>query len=112
MFFFDVWQWLRLKFCTHSIKWDATPDGYQIKDTTAGPNSPDLELLWFPLLTGDLSGDPPKGAGITIGAVVLKQEGSGEIKLKTTSVYDQPAIDHKCVYSETQLGEVMYTQLS
>lgn len=79
-----------------SIKFDPTPGGYQIKDTSAGPNSPDIEVLWFPLLTGDLSGDPPKGHGFTVGAIVLKQEGSGSVTLKSSSIYDDPLIDHKC----------------
>jgi choline dehydrogenase len=64
---------------------------------SAGSNSPDIEVMWFPVITGDLSSDPPKGNGLTVGALVLKSEGTGEITLKSTTVYDQPSIDFKCV---------------
>ncbi|KAI0045900.1 GMC oxidoreductase [Auriscalpium vulgare] len=66
----------------------------EIKDNTSGPRSPDLEIVWFPLLTGNLSVPAPSGThGITLGAMALRPESSGEVTLRTTSAYDHPLID-------------------
>ncbi|KAI0066056.1 GMC oxidoreductase [Artomyces pyxidatus] len=65
-----------------------------IRDNTAGPKSPDLEILWFPLITGNMITPPPLGVhGITMGAMALKPESSGELTLKTASIYDKPLIN-------------------
>jgi choline dehydrogenase len=77
-----------------SVKWGPSTD-YKIRDLTTGPNSPDIEIIWFPLLTGDFTSAPPKGCGLTVGAINLRSEGSGTITLKSPSIYDQPIIDHK-----------------
>ncbi|KAI0295836.1 GMC oxidoreductase [Multifurca ochricompacta] len=86
-----------------SLRFDGKLAGNEpeIRDLTAGPNSPDLEVMWFPCITGDLSSPPPRGEyGVTIGAIVLKPEGSGTVTLKSSSIYDNPDIDPNLFESE------------
>ncbi|GJJ13697.1 hypothetical protein Clacol_007953 [Clathrus columnatus] len=75
-------------------------------DLTSGPNAPDLEIAWwkqflnilsFPLigLDGGLGKTPPGIQGITISVVSLRPKSSGEVTLKTNSVWDKPIVDPK-----------------
>lgn len=97
-----------------------------IRDTSSGPNAPDIEVLWFPVVVLGFGVPPPKGVhGVSIvrrfypsskiqadqwacvcylawygriqGAMALKPESSGSVRLKTSSVYDKPLIDPKFV---------------
>lgn len=86
-----------------NIRFDAKLAGKEpeIRDSSAGMNSPDVEILWFPCITGDLNSPPPRGVhGVTLGAVVLKPEGSGTVTLKSPSIYDQPEVDPRLFESE------------
>ncbi|KAF8996801.1 GMC oxidoreductase [Cyathus striatus] len=64
-------------------------------DITAGTNSPDIEIIWFPTIVLDSGHAPtPKGVeGITLSAIALKPSSSGQVLLKTSSIWDKPAID-------------------
>ncbi|KAI0066058.1 GMC oxidoreductase [Artomyces pyxidatus] len=74
---------------------------WPIKDFSAGPNGPDIEILWFPLITGDLNVEPPRGIhGVTIGAMAIKPSSSGTVTLQTASIYDKPLIDPNVFESE------------
>ncbi|KAI0256392.1 GMC oxidoreductase [Lactifluus subvellereus] len=93
-----------------SIRFDGKLAGNEpeIRDFSAGPNSPDIEVLWFPCITGDLSSPPPRGVhGVTVGAIVLKPEGSGTVTLKSSSIYDKPDIDPKLFESENDYNVAM-----
>lgn len=97
-----------------------------IRDTSSGPNAPDIEILWFPVVVLGFGVPSPKGVhGVSIvrrfypaskiqadhwacvcdlawygriqGAMALKPESSGSVRLKTSSVYDKPLIDPKFV---------------
>ncbi|KAI0052433.1 GMC oxidoreductase [Auriscalpium vulgare] len=76
-----------------------------IKDTTSGPHSPDLEVVWFPLVVAGFGVDVPAGVyGVTIGPVLLRPESVGTVTLETTSVYDKPVIDPKFLTVENDLN--------
>ncbi|KAI0045893.1 GMC oxidoreductase [Auriscalpium vulgare] len=85
-----------------NIRFDSKLGGeLPVRDLAAGPKGPDIEVLWFPLITGDLSGPPPRGLnGITIGAMAIKPETGGTVTLKTGSIYDKPLVDPNVYESE------------
>ncbi|KAI0270491.1 GMC oxidoreductase [Gloeopeniophorella convolvens] len=59
-----------------------------------GPNTPDLEIVWFPLVIGGFDVQIPPGIyGATLGPVLLKPKSSGTITLASQSIYDPPVID-------------------
>ncbi|EIM79458.1 GMC oxidoreductase [Stereum hirsutum FP-91666 SS1] len=79
-----------------------------IRDTSSGPNAPDIEILWFPVVVLGFGVPPPKGVhGVSIGALALKPESSGSVRLKTSSVYDKPLIDPNFLSSENDLNTVV-----
>ncbi|EIM79461.1 GMC oxidoreductase [Stereum hirsutum FP-91666 SS1] len=77
-----------------------------IRDTTSGPNAPDLEIVWFPVAV--LGVPTPKNVhGVSIGVVALKPESSGSVRLKTNNVYDKPLVDPDFFSSENDLNTVV-----
>ncbi|GJJ13694.1 hypothetical protein Clacol_007950 [Clathrus columnatus] len=66
---------------------------HNLVDLTSGPNAPDLEIAWC--LDGGLGKTPPGIQGITISVVSLRPKSSGEVTLKTNSVWDKPIVDPK-----------------
>ena len=93
-----------------------------VRSNNAGPNTPDLEILWLPLVnTGFGNKTPPGIYGATLvreaslhsfwsvlvtqrfplvqAPVVLKPESSGTITVTSSSVYDKPLVDPKYVQS-------------
>ncbi|KAI0268887.1 GMC oxidoreductase [Gloeopeniophorella convolvens] len=78
-----------------------------IRDLAAGPGAPDIEVMWFPCITGDLSAPPPRGAHGISGAMAIKPEGSGTVTLRTASIYDKPDIDVRLFDSENDYNVVL-----
>ncbi|KAI0257953.1 GMC oxidoreductase-domain-containing protein, partial [Gloeopeniophorella convolvens] len=77
-----------------------------IRDLAAGPSAPDIEVMCFPCIIGDLSALLPRGMhGISVGAMAIKPEGSGTVTLRTASIYDKPNID--AVHSENDYNVVL-----
>ncbi|KAF8996790.1 GMC oxidoreductase [Cyathus striatus] len=78
-------------------------------DTSAGPNSPDLEIIWFPAIVLDNGHRAtPKGVeGITISAIALRPSSTGQVLLKTTSIWDKPVIDANYFAEENDLDVVV-----
>ncbi|KAI0295100.1 GMC oxidoreductase [Multifurca ochricompacta] len=79
--------------------------GVPVRANKTGPNTPDLEIVWFPLVIGGFGVQTPPGVyGTTVGPVLLKPESSGTITLKSASVYDKPVIDPNFLASENDLN--------
>ncbi|KAI0063347.1 GMC oxidoreductase [Artomyces pyxidatus] len=69
-------------------------DNVPVKTNASGPTSPDIEVVWFPLVIAGFNIPTPANTyGVSIGPVVLRPESSGTVSLKTASVYDKPIID-------------------
>ncbi|KAF8487360.1 GMC oxidoreductase [Russula ochroleuca] len=76
-----------------------------LRANNAGPNTPDLEIVWFPLVIGGFGIKTPPGIyGATMGPVVLKPESSGTITVESPSVYDKPVIDPNFFASENDMN--------
>ncbi|KAI0290299.1 GMC oxidoreductase [Russula brevipes] len=76
-----------------------------VRSNNAGPNTPDLEIVWFPLVIGGFGIKTPPGLhGATLGPVVLKPESSGTVTVQSSSVYDKPVIDPNFFASENDMN--------
>ncbi|KAF8258550.1 GMC oxidoreductase [Lactarius quietus] len=76
-----------------------------VRSNNAGPNTPDLELVIFPLVIAGFDIQISPGIyGATIGPVVLKPESSGTITVNSASVYDKPVIDPNFFSSENDMN--------
>jgi len=76
-----------------------------VRSNNAGPNTPDLEIVIFPLVIAGFDIQTPPGIyGATLGPVVLKPESSGTITINSASVYDQPVIDPNFFSSENDMN--------
>ncbi|KAI0795903.1 GMC oxidoreductase [Abortiporus biennis] len=79
-----------------------------VRDVSSGPNSPDLEILWSPILAPSYTTPGPPGVhGITISAIALKAESEGTVTLKTNSVWDKPIVNGNYFSSENDLYTVL-----
>ncbi|KAJ3538326.1 hypothetical protein NM688_g6537 [Phlebia brevispora] len=81
-----------------------------VKDLTSGPNAPDIEILWAPVLVLDHGlKAPPAGINVVFvkGAISLKPESTGAITLKSKSIWDKPVIDAGYFTSESDLNIVL-----
>ncbi|KAI9454085.1 GMC oxidoreductase, partial [Russula earlei] len=76
-----------------------------VRTNHAGQNTPDLEVIWFPVVNGGFGIKTPPGIyGATLGPVVLKPESSGTITVKSSSVYEQPVIDPNFFASDNDMN--------
>lgn len=80
--------------------------GAPVKDNTSGPNAPDLEIIWMPLLVLENGTKrPPRGVtGISMGAMVMQPSSEGSISLKTASVWDKPIINPNYLADENDMN--------
>ncbi|KAH9968390.1 GMC oxidoreductase [Russula compacta] len=79
--------------------------GVPVRTNNAGPNTPDLEIAWFPLVIGGFGIKTPPGIyGATVGPIVLKPESSGTISVKSSSIHDKPVIDPNFFASENDMN--------
>ncbi|KAF8996787.1 GMC oxidoreductase [Cyathus striatus] len=78
-------------------------------DVTSGPNSPDIEIVWFPAIVLDNGHTPtPKGVvGITMSAIALRPLSFGQVLLKTSSIWDKPTIDANYFASENDIDVIV-----
>ncbi|KAK0499204.1 GMC oxidoreductase [Armillaria luteobubalina] len=80
-----------------------------VRDNTSGPNAPDLEIIWMPLLV--LEGGtkrPPKGVtGVSMGAMVMRPLSEGSISLKTASIWDKPLINPNYLANENDMNVLL-----
>ncbi|KAK0460401.1 GMC oxidoreductase [Desarmillaria tabescens] len=83
--------------------------GSPVRDNTSGPNAPDIEIIWMPLLV--LEGGtkrPPKGVtGVSMGAMVMRPLSEGSISLKTASIWNKPLIDPKYLSNENDMNVLL-----
>ncbi|KAH9966190.1 GMC oxidoreductase [Lactifluus volemus] len=76
-----------------------------VQTNNAGPNTPDLEIIWFPLVSGGATTQTPPGIyGATVAPVVLKPQSSGTITIQSANVYDKPLIDPNFFASENDMN--------
>lgn len=76
-----------------------------VRSNNAGLNTPDIEILWFPLVSAGLGIKTPPGIhGTTVAPVVLKPESSGTITVTSSSVYEQPVIDPNFFASDNDMN--------
>ncbi|GJJ10842.1 hypothetical protein Clacol_005070 [Clathrus columnatus] len=88
-----------------SLPFGEAPMLDSIVDVTSGPNSPDLEFVWIPLVIvdGGRGKAPPGVRGVTMSAICLRPQSSGEITLKTNDIWDKPIIDPKWFTNENDM---------
>jgi hypothetical protein len=88
----------------------------EVQDVSSSPDSPDIEVAWFPLLIRSFDKPTLPGEyGISLvsvyfvrlcaslicilqGVIALMPESSGSVTLKTGNPYDKPLVDLKYVY--------------
>ncbi|GBE80631.1 Pyranose dehydrogenase 1 [Sparassis crispa] len=80
-----------------------------VKDLTSGPGAPDIELVWSPVVFIDNGFvEPPAGSyGFTAGAIALRPESTGSIKLKSNNAWDKPLIHANYFDSESDMNVVI-----
>ncbi|KAI0077950.1 GMC oxidoreductase [Panus rudis PR-1116 ss-1] len=79
-----------------------------VKDLSSGPNSPDIEVLWSPLVVPDFfTVGKPGESGITIAAITLKPDSEGSITFKSASIWDRPLLDGNYFSSESDINIAM-----
>ncbi|TFK35709.1 GMC oxidoreductase [Crucibulum laeve] len=78
-------------------------------DRSAGPKSPDIEIIWFPAIVLDFGfKKPPAGLqGLTISGVAIRPESTGQVLLNSKSIWDKPIIDANYFDSENDLNVVV-----
>ncbi|KAI0795910.1 GMC oxidoreductase [Abortiporus biennis] len=80
----------------------------EVKDLTSGPTSPDLEILWTPIIAPNYMDSGPPGAhGVTISAIALKAESEGSITLKTNNPWDKPLVNGNYLSSESDINTLV-----
>jgi len=74
-----------------------------VKDLTSGPNSPDIELIYAPLVAV-VDGKPTPGlSGVTAVTILLKPASEGTVELRSSSVYDHPIINPNYLSDENDI---------
>ena len=74
------------------------PDGPPLqKDSTSGPECPDLELLVTPMGYNAFTPEPITEPAFGVHAVALRPTSLGNVRLKSNDPFDSPVIDPKCV---------------
>jgi choline dehydrogenase len=75
----------------------------------SGPalRSPDLELLFAPVLFEDSGLVPPSAHGFTIAAIALQPKSSGTIRLRSADPFDAPEIDPRYLSSPEDLQVIV-----
>ncbi|KAI0031468.1 GMC oxidoreductase [Vararia minispora EC-137] len=69
-------------------------ENVDVIDHGAGPGTPDIELVWFPIVVPSFNAPaPPNVHGFTLAPVLLKPESSGTVALRSADPYDKPVID-------------------
>ncbi|KAF8481381.1 alcohol oxidase [Gautieria morchelliformis] len=81
------------------------PDSYQIKDESSSLTAPDIEVVMVPMgYTEHGFGYTPPGSLVTMGAVLLRPQSRGTIRLKSANPFDAPLIDPKYLDSPNDLA--------
>ncbi|THH14403.1 hypothetical protein EW146_g5923 [Bondarzewia mesenterica] len=84
----------------------SSSEGGPRQDNTSGPNAPDIEVIWTPIVVLENgSKRPPSGVdGISMGTMVLRPTSEGSIALKSNSIWDKPLIDPNYLASESDMN--------
>ncbi|KAI0776751.1 GMC oxidoreductase [Trametes elegans] len=79
------------------------------KDTTSGPNAPDLELMFVPLtVINHGTSFPPYGTyGLSVAPLLLKPSSAGTVRLRTKNPYDHPLIDGNYLADESDRNKLI-----
>ncbi|KAI0795912.1 GMC oxidoreductase [Abortiporus biennis] len=79
-----------------------------VKNLTSGPGTPDLEILWSPVIAPNFKTTGPPGThGLSISAVALKAESEGSVTLKSNSPWEKPLVVGNYFSSESDLNTVI-----